>query len=80
MARSKGRTGRPWRTLHALIRSYQLPCWLCGQPINYTAPPRTRWSFTVDHAQPISKGGDPRTQDQPTTAATQREGTATPPH
>lgn len=33
------------------------PCWLCGLPIDLEAAPRTRWSFSVDHVTPRSKGG-----------------------
>lgn len=39
------------------------PCWLCGREIDTRPekdggpPPRTRWSFSVDHVDPRSKGG-----------------------
>ncbi|MFI0484875.1 HNH endonuclease [Actinomadura sp. 9N215] len=39
------------------------PCHLCGQPIDTRPPeqggpaPRTRWSFSLDHITPRSKGG-----------------------
>lgn len=30
------------------------PCWLCGQPIDYEAPPNTPDSFDLDHFYPQS--------------------------
>lgn len=33
------------------------PCHICEAPIDLTVPPRTRWSFSVDHITPRSKGG-----------------------
>ncbi|MEV0470229.1 HNH endonuclease [Streptomyces prunicolor] len=43
-------------------RSLLLPCWWCGGPIRYdiTGRPaqRHRDAFTLDHALPLSKGGD----------------------
>ncbi|WP_311777830.1 HNH endonuclease [Trueperella abortisuis] len=41
------------------------PCWICGQPIDYTADWRSRWSFTADHVIPIAKGGNPRGELRP---------------
>lgn len=52
------RNGRPYRRLCAAQRALGLPCWLCGQDIDYQADARHRLSFTVDHAVPLSKGGD----------------------
>jgi 5-methylcytosine-specific restriction endonuclease McrA len=52
--RSAGRSGHRWRQLQANLRAQHLPCWLCGQPIDY----RLTWpdpaSFSVDHAVPRS--------------------------
>ncbi len=52
-----GRVGRPYRRLCARLRARREPCSLCGQPIDYDAPPRTRWSFSLDHINPITRGG-----------------------
>ena len=30
------------------------PCWICGQPIDYDAPPRDPNSHTLDHLHPVS--------------------------
>ena len=30
------------------------PCWICGQAIDYTAPPNDETSFELDHAFPVS--------------------------
>lgn len=59
MPRGKGRTGAAWRTLARQVRREEQDCWLCGRPIDPRAPARTRWSFSVDHVIPISKGGHP---------------------
>lgn len=62
MPRSRGRTGRPWRSASAAVRARAAagePCCRCGGQIDVTLPPRTRWSFSVDHLVPLSRGGDP---------------------
>lgn len=33
----------------------QLPCWLDGQPIDYSLPPEHPDAWSLDHAIPISK-------------------------
>lgn len=45
MARSKGRTGRPWRRIRAQVLAASNICWLCGKP----------GATTVDHVVPVSK-------------------------
>lgn len=56
------RNGRPYRRLTARQRSRHLPCWICGNAIDYTLTgleaQRSRWAFTLDHATPLSLGGD----------------------
>lgn len=52
------RNGRPYRRMCEAQRAMGLPCWLCGQDIDYQADPRSRRSFTLDHAVPLSLGGD----------------------
>jgi 5-methylcytosine-specific restriction endonuclease McrA len=55
------RQGRPYRRLVDAQRALGLPCWWCGQDIDYqltgTDAQRSPWAFTLDHAQPISRGG-----------------------
>ena len=57
------RNGRPYRTLCANQRALGLPCWLCGHEIDYSltgyAAQRSAWAFTLDHAQPLTRGGAP---------------------
>jgi len=48
-----GRSGRRWRTLSAQLKAQRLPCWLCGQPINYDNDGDPH-AFTVDHVKPRS--------------------------
>ncbi|MEH0578981.1 HNH endonuclease [Streptomyces sp. B21-108] len=56
------RNGRPYRRLCTAQRALGLPCWWCGKPIRYdiTGPlaGRHRDAFTLDHAVPLSRGGD----------------------
>lgn len=32
-------------------------CWLCRQPVDPQAPPRSPWSASLDHVIPLSRGG-----------------------
>ncbi|MEU9861317.1 HNH endonuclease [Streptomyces sp. NPDC047971] len=56
------RNGRPYRRLTTAQRALGLPCWICGHDIDYTIKgeeaKRSSWAFTLDHAQPLSLGGD----------------------
>jgi 5-methylcytosine-specific restriction endonuclease McrA len=51
------RNGRPYRRLCAWLRAQRLPCWICGHNIGYELDARHPLSFTLDHEQPLSKGG-----------------------
>lgn len=56
------RNGRPYRELCKQQRALGLPCWWCGQPIDYSLTgalaQRSRWAFTLDHVLPLTRGGD----------------------
>lgn len=39
------------------MRSQEMPCSICGLPINYELKYPDPWSFTVDHVVPITSGG-----------------------
>ncbi|MFJ3663145.1 HNH endonuclease [Streptomyces sp. NPDC090119] len=56
------RNGRPYRRLCDQQRALGLPCWWCGKAIRYDiigrAAQRHRDAFTLDHAVPLSRGGD----------------------
>ncbi|MFF4746803.1 HNH endonuclease [Streptomyces sp. NPDC001268] len=56
------RNGRRYRTLCDQQRSLGLPCWICGDEIDYAltgaAAQRGAWGFTLDHLVPLSRGGD----------------------
>lgn len=56
MGKWAGRATRRWRELRETVRRRGHPCWLCGQPIDYTIPYRNPDTgrvnpdtFTVDH-------------------------------
>jgi len=55
--------GHAWNEARARFKTecqkVNAPCWLCMQPIDYTAEPRTPASFSADHVTPTSLGGDP---------------------
>lgn len=56
------RNGHRYRQLCKQQRALGLPCWLCGGEIAYwiTGPEagKHREAFTLDHAIPLSRGGD----------------------
>ncbi len=65
-----------YKRLRERQRALRLPCWLCGKPVIYDAPPRSRWSFSVDHVVPLKYGGscnDPGNLAQRITDATAGE-------
>lgn len=49
--------GSAWNKARAKALANATHCAICGQPLDHTAPPRTRWSPTVDHIVPRSQGG-----------------------
>lgn len=61
--RGIGRVGRRYLRRAAVLRAEakrrNLPCSLCGLPIDWSAPPRTRWSFSLDHIEALANGGAP---------------------
>lgn len=57
--RGKGRDGRPWRTIAQRVYREETHCWICGQYVDQTLPPRTPRSRSVDHVVPLSQGGNP---------------------
>jgi 5-methylcytosine-specific restriction endonuclease McrA len=66
MAYGPGRTGSRWRTARTQCLTkgeHNLtPCYLCGQPINYTLShtnPRHRLAPTAHHITALAHGGDP---------------------
>lgn len=49
-----GRAGSRWRRLRANLAAEHRPCWICGQPIDYTAPAGHPDAFEADHRIPRS--------------------------
>ena len=58
MPTTPGRNTAHYQRLAAQCRAEaqrrRLPCWLCRQAIDWTAPPDDPASFSVDHVQPLS--------------------------
>ncbi|SDF99030.1 HNH endonuclease [Cellulosimicrobium cellulans] len=52
MANVNDRSSKAMKALKRGQRAKRLPCWLCGQPIDYDAPPDDPNSFSYDHAKP----------------------------
>jgi 5-methylcytosine-specific restriction endonuclease McrA len=61
-----GIVGAQWLKVREVVRQQVKagrPCAICLRPIDLRSPdqggppPRTRWSFSVDHLEPRSKGG-----------------------
>lgn len=60
------RIGRPYRRLRAWIIANRTTCCRCGRPVDKTLPGEHEWGPTLDHLQPISRGGallDPNNVD-----------------
>ena len=64
-----GRDNKQYRDLsHALKRKGQrlnLPCWICGHPIDYDLHWKHPMSYTYDHLQSIANGGAVRGEGRP---------------
>ena len=59
MARSKGRTGRPYRRLRARVIRQATVCCLCGGPLDKSLRWPDPMSATLEHLDPLSLGGSP---------------------
>jgi 5-methylcytosine-specific restriction endonuclease McrA len=46
-----------FRRNRARLLAMRLPCWLCGEPIDYDAPAGSPDAFEADHAIPLAHGG-----------------------
>lgn len=58
---SRGRDNKQYRDLSDALRRrgrrLDMPCWLCGHPIDYDLDWRHPMSYTYDHEDPIATGG-----------------------
>lgn len=55
MAATAGRDTHNWRRIVAAQKARRLPCFHCGQPIDYDKPYPHPSSFTADHLKPRLK-------------------------
>jgi hypothetical protein len=62
--RHPGRSGQRWERVRKQVLASAHLCALCGRELRFDAPPRSRWSPSVDHILPIShmRNLDPATQ------------------
>lgn len=51
--RNGHRERRLKREHRRLCQSARLPCWICGEAIDYSAPPQSRDAFESDHVHPV---------------------------
>lgn len=49
----RGRDSTAFRAIRENLKRAQPPCWLCGQPIDYTLKHPHKGSFTADHILPL---------------------------
>lgn len=61
-----GRKGSRWRRAQKECmesgEALRIPCWICGQPIDYAFTrryPHHRYAGTVHHIHGLAQGGDP---------------------
>lgn len=47
------RKGRAWKALREQVFAEESVCWLCHELVDFYAPPRTTWSPSVDHVEPV---------------------------
>lgn len=59
MARSKGRSGRPWRRMHARVIAEETHCARCGGWVDKRLRFPHPYSASVDHTTPLGAGGAP---------------------
>ncbi len=66
MARHPGRDGPAWRRVRAQVLARERVCWICSEPIDFDAPPRSPRSPSVDHVIPLNamRHLDPGSQRQ----------------
>lgn len=43
--------------LKAKVKAHDLPCWLCGMPIDTGLPWKDPMAFTADHVEALANGG-----------------------
>lgn len=55
MAEQRRGSDYRWKQVAKAQRAKRLPCWHCGQPIDYDAPRYHRDSFSADHLKPWSR-------------------------
>lgn len=64
-----GRDNKTYRDLSRALKRHgqrhQLPCWICGHPIDYTLPWKHPMSYTYDHIHAVGSGGNMRGEGRP---------------
>lgn len=63
MSNRPGRSGAAWLKARKAVLEHATHCAICGRPLVPDAPARSRWSSSVDHITPLSKGGHPHAID-----------------
>lgn len=53
------RSSPRWKRVRQIVLRTAEVCAICGRRLVSDAPPRSRWSSSVDHVVPLSRGGAP---------------------
>lgn len=56
-AERRGRYGRPYLRVRALVLAEESDCWVCGYPVDKARRFPDPWSATLDHVTPLCDGG-----------------------
>ncbi len=48
------RRSSAWKYLCGQVFAEESVCWICRELVDFTLPPRTRWSKSVDHVKPVA--------------------------
>jgi 5-methylcytosine-specific restriction endonuclease McrA len=53
------RSSPRWKRVRKIVLRTATHCAFCHRRLDFDAPPRSRWSPSVDHVTPLALGGDP---------------------
>jgi 5-methylcytosine-specific restriction endonuclease McrA len=56
------RSSRRWKRAREIALRGASHCQICGRPLDFSAPARSKWSPSVDHIIALARGGEPFAQ------------------
>src|ERR1700722_8993111 len=57
------RSSPRWKRARKIALRGATHCSVCRRPLDFDAPPRSRWAPSVDHIRELALGGDPFAQE-----------------